>query len=1595
MQADGSITDKDILEKLHPEIRDWFRQRHGKLAPAQKAAIPRILEGKNVLICAPTGSGKTLSAFLGILGKLTELAKKGLLEDRVYCIYISPLRAVANDIRKNLLLPLKEMGLEETIRVAVRTGDTPKKEKTGMLKHPPHILITTPESFTLLLNSVRFQENLKGVEYVILDEIHELCATKRGALLSAELEFLEELSPKFVRIGLSATQSPIVEIGKFLGGYTGNNPRKVEILNLEGAKEYDLKIIYPEGIGNKTREEGLLQIARICAEVIEKHRTVIIFTNTRKLTEEFVQVLRSLEILAIDAHHGSLSRKRRLETEDSLKRGELRAVVTSTSLELGIDIGTADCVIQISSPKSISKAIQRFGRAGHTLGGKSKGYFIPTSIQDLLECIAIIMKIQRRELDNVEIPEKPLDVLAQVVVGLGIHSTWKVREVLKILRRSYTYHNLKKKELENVLDAVTRTRRPLLYYEKKLEEFTTRKGAAGAFYENVGTIPQEHNYEVFDEFGELLGTLSERFVEFLKPGDTFVLGARVYELIRRAPNKIFVKESLDKSATIPSWVGELNARTRELSVALGDLLENLAGMDEKKMRNYLTNYFENPGGIDEVVGVLKKQAEFGIPGKKRIVSEVVGEEGKTATVVLSPNGRRVNEALARYIINKLQLNTEVMVDDNGFSLQAPASIPIEEILQPEDFERVVLWSVRTSDIFRTKFKQCASRALLLLGHRRGKKISSGRISRAADELLHSIKPGHPIYREAIKETVQMVDIPGAIQVLEGVKNGAICVSGGLKGKLSPLAIEMLSTLARDSGFLVDKLRKIKRQAGLKKYLVTPDAMKFVFENENDALNFIRQYRSYWQHEANLEKLCEEKRVHRVSLMDRTAYLSPDAHAIYAEFLALDVGSERRQGLAKMLVELLATSPFDAPEFARMLGYPLVEVEKMLDELLVEGTVVPVIYNDTEKYLNARFLEFVMGKESEYISQKEVSERVAKATLGVGSVDEYFENYLGVREPYSLFARGIITPEEWEKIVAEEKVLYGRFLGGRCAFVRCSDIPLIQSFYSMPLSENELKVLKLVQSPVGFTELRKNSGLSSRMLREILDKLEALVLVRREWGEPLKYVALPRTEQNEANEEELIFRLVRGFGAVSVETLSRYLNLPYERIHAIASNLHAKNKVKRAKIIGTERIIFMAEQTAEKKIPETILLPVTDPCLETRWAEISGRHGDVNLVYVENNELVALMNAETKEGAIEVHEIHLATTGSPDKLGKWLKHYANYKRALVVRINRAHGSGFTLPGDFFESRGKWLYSAVDYFPGFFPFEDLFPKLLTLQKIYRKLEHTSELAQALFGVHNLEEAKLRAKFPVPPEEIKGLYYAHGLPSNAYMSIAQLSTVRAIKNPPLTPEMQEVLACMEDCKDEEELYAAVSLSYRKFRKTLNQMLKHNLIYEGENGKLKVVPEADHEKATLEYIEHLIASFGLVNPAFISGYTRNLIGKAEALDVCTRLALEGKCRVGFALKETDALFYIKPDILETDDCDFTGVISAEDRIVKFFSPVLKKLSGFSNPYIIVSSGKIAGFALAKKKGKVIHLEDFAGDENAWQIFREFLFSRDYALRK
>lgn len=418
---------KQVLKTLHPWVQQWFNSQFDDFTPAQKKSIIDIHKKNNILISSPTGSGKTLTAFLSIISELTTLAEKNQLEDKVYCIYISPLKALDNDIEKNLDEPLK--GIEKIagqslgIRKAVRTGDTSQYQRQKMLKKPPHILITTPETLSILLVAPKFREKLSGVKYVIVDEIHSLAENKRGVHLSLSLERLQHLLGQYTRIGLSATVSPIEEVAKFLVGYEYGVGRSCKIVNINYLKELDMEVMCPvSDIVLADEEDTRLGMYDLLDDLIWENKTTLIFTNTRSGTERFVYNLKKMYPMHyndtnIMAHHSSLSKEVRLETENKLKEGKLKAVVSSTSLELGIDIGYIDLVVLINSPKSVARALQRIGRSGHRLHEKSRGRIIVTDRDDLIECSVLLKNAKEGKIDKISIPTNCLDVLAQHIYG--------------------------------------------------------------------------------------------------------------------------------------------------------------------------------------------------------------------------------------------------------------------------------------------------------------------------------------------------------------------------------------------------------------------------------------------------------------------------------------------------------------------------------------------------------------------------------------------------------------------------------------------------------------------------------------------------------------------------------------------------------------------------------------------------------------------------------------------------------------------------------------------------------------------------------------------------------------------------------------------------------------------------------------------------------------------------------------------------------------------------------------------------------------------------------------------------------------------------
>ena len=566
---------EEIKKVLHPLIREWFFSKFKDFSESQKFGVLKIWERKNILISAPTGGGKTLTAFLSILNYLVTLAEKNSLENKVYAVYTSPLKALNNDIHKNLIEPLEEIyklaeskNIElQKIRVAVRTGDTSAYEKSKMTKNSPHILITTPESLAIVLTTKKFVEFFSDVEFCIVDEIHSL-GNKRGTFLSLSLERLNEMSKTFpVKIGLSATISPLEEVGKFLVG--NSEKREVEIAEISLDKKLDLDVLSP--VENLVfHENPRNEMYGLINDLVNQHKTTLIFTNTRAATERIVNFL--IEKFPteygddnIAAHHSSLSKEHRFDIEERLRDGKLKVVVCSTSLELGIDIGYIDLVILLGSPKASSRALQRVGRAGHKLHDTAKGRFIVLDRDDLVECCIIQKEMKERKIDKVQFPKNCLDVLSQQIYGMAINKNWDIDNLLDTIRKSYCYKDLTKKDFLSIISYLTGEYNleksnvyQKIWYDTKTKQVGKRGMLARVIYmTNVGTIPEESFITVkLAKSMEKIGVIDESFLSRMKKGEVFVLGGKKYSYQYTKGMNLYVSPAGNRSPTIPSWVSE-------------------------------------------------------------------------------------------------------------------------------------------------------------------------------------------------------------------------------------------------------------------------------------------------------------------------------------------------------------------------------------------------------------------------------------------------------------------------------------------------------------------------------------------------------------------------------------------------------------------------------------------------------------------------------------------------------------------------------------------------------------------------------------------------------------------------------------------------------------------------------------------------------------------------------------------------------------------------------------------------------------------------------------------------------------------------------
>jgi ATP-dependent Lhr-like helicase len=855
--------EEEVFDLLLPIVAKWFKERYSSLTPPQRMAIPYIKMGYNVLISSPTGTGKTLAAFLPIIDDLIRYALKGELKDQIYVVYVSPLRALNNDMQKNLIQPLqelskyikRELGAEIDIRVAVRTSDTLPHEKAKMLKNPPHILITTPESLALALNAPKFREKLTTVRWVIVDEIHELASNKRGSHLSLSLERLVDLvGQDFQRIGLSATIAPLEDVARFLGGYRDDGtPRPVVIVDARFSKPIDIRVVVPRLDLVYTPASILNEaIYNELAKLILQHRTTLVFTNTRSATERVVYKLKKilsengvLDADEIEAHHSSLSRDVRLEVEDKLKKGLLRVVVSSTSLELGIDIGYIDLVVLLSSPKSVTRLLQRVGRAGHNAYTPSKGVLIVVDRDDLVECTVLAKLALQRKIDRVKIPRKPLDILAQHIVGMSLEKPRTLKEIMSIVRRSYSYHDISEEELMSVIKYLGGKYPGLedynVYAKIRFDEASgvvSRKRGARMIYQlNIGAIPDEAKVPVvaiIDGRRKYIGDLEEGFVEILAPGDIFVLGGKTYKVLAIHPTHVVVEPAEGERPTVPSWFSEMLPLAYDSALEVGKFRRVVADLINALPREQVIEWLMKEYNIERhaaeyIYEYIYEQIMYTgmpVPSDNFILVEIWydPEKGSTNVIFHALFGRRVNDVLARayaYVFAQhLKESVKITVTDNGFMLTFSKPVSPTEVkkliheVSSSNVEEIVRKAIRRTELFKKRFRHCAERAFLLLRRYKGVDVSIAKRQINAEKLIQILEQYEkfPIIEETYREILEdFMDLTHAKEVLQRIERNEIRI-GIIVSEIapSPFAHNIIAYGYSDVVLMEDKRKLIAK-----------------------------------------------------------------------------------------------------------------------------------------------------------------------------------------------------------------------------------------------------------------------------------------------------------------------------------------------------------------------------------------------------------------------------------------------------------------------------------------------------------------------------------------------------------------------------------------------------------------------------------------------------------------------------------------------------------------------------------------------------------------------------------------------------------------
>ncbi len=879
-----TITSVSAEQTFHPVVAGWLRDRFGGPTAPQAAGWKEIAEGRNTLIAAPTGSGKTLAAFLWSINRLVEQHLAAELPDTTQVIYVSPLKALGNDIERNLREPLKaiqdrleEMGIDPPeIRVAVRSGDTPATDRARMLRHPPHILITTPESLFILLTAEGSRKYLSTAKTVIVDEIHAMAGDKRGAHLALSLERLDALvGHPLQRIGLSATQKPIEEVARLLVG----TDRECAIVDVGHRRQMDLSIFVPDiELGPIATHEIWASAYEDIVEKIKTHRATLVFVSTRRQVERIAfQLGERLGHDRVATHHGSLSKETRLKAERQLKAGEVPVVVATASLELGIDIGYVDLVCHVGPPRSIATMLQRIGRSGHWLGATPKGILYPLTRDEVIQTAAAIRALRAGELDKLFIFENPLDILTQQIVAMAASDDLVEDELFDVVRRAYPFRNLERRRFDEIIEmlsegiATGRGRRSAyLHRDWVYHVLRGRRGARLAAITSGGAIPDVADYDVIqDPEGIRVGSVHEDFAVESMAGDVFLLGNNSWRIRRVESGKVRVEDARGAPPTIPFWIGEAPARTQELSVAVSELREEIAKRlddPEAAIKWLCTETSLERSAAEQIVSYLADtRTVLGtVPSQRTIVAErFFDEAGGMQLVMHTPFGGRINRALGLALRKRFcvtfDFELQAAATDDGvvISLGEQHSFPLESVfrmVRPLTLEADLIQAVLPSPMFTNRWRWNAGRFLALLRYVGGRRVPMPLQRMRADDLMAAVfpeqaqcvdnrsgpvePPDHPLVNETIDNCLhEAMDMDGFREILGAIDRGEIKTVAVETPAPSPMSHEILN--ANPYAFLDDAPLEERRARAVSLRRTDPDLASGIGALDPEAIEIVR------------------------------------------------------------------------------------------------------------------------------------------------------------------------------------------------------------------------------------------------------------------------------------------------------------------------------------------------------------------------------------------------------------------------------------------------------------------------------------------------------------------------------------------------------------------------------------------------------------------------------------------------------------------------------------------------------------------------------------------------------------------------------------